>query len=248
MRKDYYEILGVSKDADQKTIKEAFRRLALKYHPDRNQGDPYAIERMKEINEAYAVLSDPEKRRRYDLALESYGDRAYEHFRRDYSDEEIFKDSDIFQFFDEIARAFNLRGMEEIFREFYTIDGKGRGFLYVYSGKGRLPFTIFIPFFRLLLRTLFSHSGYKGEDRFGTLVIDEIDAKRGAKVSYYDKKLDKQFIVKIPPGIKDGQKIRLKGAVGDGFFFPRSDLYLTIRIRKPFLKRIASIVKRVVPT
>lgn len=65
--KDYYAILGVSRDADLETIKRAYRRLALQYHPDRNPGDKEAEERFKQISEAYEVLSDPEKRRQYDL-------------------------------------------------------------------------------------------------------------------------------------------------------------------------------------
>ena len=63
---DYYELLGLGRDADDKAIKSAYRKLALKYHPDRNPGDREAEERFKEINEAYAVLSDPEKRARFD--------------------------------------------------------------------------------------------------------------------------------------------------------------------------------------
>jgi molecular chaperone DnaJ len=66
VKRDYYEILGVRRDASQEDLKRAFRRLAMQHHPDRNPGDPAAAERFKEINEAYAVLSDPEKRRAYD--------------------------------------------------------------------------------------------------------------------------------------------------------------------------------------
>jgi curved DNA-binding protein len=63
---DYYKILGVAKDASTEEIKKAYRKLALKYHPDRNQGNKESEEKFKEANEAYAVLSDPEKRKQYD--------------------------------------------------------------------------------------------------------------------------------------------------------------------------------------
>ena len=65
-QRDYYEILGVSRDADDNTIKKAYRKLALKYHPDRNSGDEESEEKFKEAGEAYEVLSNPEKRSRYD--------------------------------------------------------------------------------------------------------------------------------------------------------------------------------------
>ncbi len=64
--KDYYSILGVSRNASEKEIKQAFRRLARKYHPDVNPGDKSAEERFKQISEAYEVLSDKEKRKKYD--------------------------------------------------------------------------------------------------------------------------------------------------------------------------------------
>ena len=79
MKRDYYEILGIGRDADDEEIKRAYKRLAMRYHPDRNPGDPQAAEKMKEINEAYAVLSDREKRQLYDL----YGHKGLEGYTYD---------------------------------------------------------------------------------------------------------------------------------------------------------------------
>ncbi|HLU88818.1 MAG TPA: DnaJ domain-containing protein, partial [Cyclobacteriaceae bacterium] len=65
-KRDYYEVLGVSKGAPQDEIKKAYRKMAIKYHPDKNPDDPQAEEKFKEAAEAYEVLSNPEKRQRYD--------------------------------------------------------------------------------------------------------------------------------------------------------------------------------------
>ena len=73
-KRDYYEVLGVSKDADEATLKKAYRQVAKKYHPDVNPGDAEAEKKFKEASEAYAILSDPEKRRQYD----QFGHAAFE--------------------------------------------------------------------------------------------------------------------------------------------------------------------------
>ena len=73
-KQDYYEILGVSKTAEEREIKKAYKRLAMKYHPDRNQGDKEAEAKFKEIKEAYEVLTDAQKRAAYD----QYGHAAFE--------------------------------------------------------------------------------------------------------------------------------------------------------------------------
>jgi curved DNA-binding protein CbpA len=74
--KDYYQVLGIGRDATQEEIKRSFRRLALRYHPDHNPEDPkQAEERFKEINEAYEVLSDEARRRQYDYLMSRLGQR-----------------------------------------------------------------------------------------------------------------------------------------------------------------------------
>jgi molecular chaperone DnaJ len=97
VKRDYYEVLGVSRDADETAIKRAYRSLAMKYHPDRNPGDAEAVERMKEINEAYAVLSDAQKRQLYD----TYGHAGLE----GYTQADIFRGVD----FSSLFREFGLR-------------------------------------------------------------------------------------------------------------------------------------------
>ena len=136
-QQDYYQILGVQPDAGAGEIKESYRRLALKYHPDRNGENPDAAEKMKAVNEAYAVLSDASKRREYDAMRGQFGSSAYNHFRKNYSDQDIFKDSDINQILEEMARSFGLRGFDAIFKDFYgqgyqSFEFQGSGA----SGKG----------------------------------------------------------------------------------------------------------------
>ncbi len=108
MKRDYYEILGVGREASQEEIKKAYRRLALKYHPDRNQGSRDSEEKFKEVVEAYSVLSDPEKRRTYDL----YGHQGLEG-RFDFQSNW----GDFFTGFDDIISSFFGFGRKESSRE-----------------------------------------------------------------------------------------------------------------------------------
>ncbi|KYH38327.1 MAG: molecular chaperone DnaJ [Candidatus Bathyarchaeota archaeon B23] len=115
-RKDYYRILGVDRNATQEEIKRAFRRLALKYHPDRNKS-PDAEERFKEISEAYAVLSDPEKRRQYDLF-------GYEGIQTRYSPEDLFNRTIFRDIFTEFGFDFDDL-FNRLFRDFAVTFQRG---------------------------------------------------------------------------------------------------------------------------
>lgn len=279
-QKDYYQILGVERNASQQQIKEAYRRLALQYHPDRNKGNPAAAEKMKEINEAYAVLSDPRKRREYDALRQQYGPSAYDRFRQSYSEQDIFRGSDINQIFEEMARAFGFSNFDEIFREMYgsgyrTFEFRrpgffGRGFVYFapfgrgyyhspgYGKEQRIspqPGTPLFPGFpfgqklgkaaKYFLKKLWGIEWpEKGKDWHDVITLAPWQAQRGGEIRYFNRRKSKKLVVKIPPGIKDGQRIRLKGmgADGKGGGEP-GDLYLKIRVRRPLFQKIRDLLK-----
>jgi curved DNA-binding protein len=123
MAKDYYAILGVAKDADTDTIKKAYRKQALKYHPDKNPGDKQAEERFKEITEAYAVLSDADKRRQYD----QFGEAG---FHQRFSQEDIYRNFDVGDMFREFGFDTN-----DIFGRLF--GGGGRGASFFQGGRAR---------------------------------------------------------------------------------------------------------------
>jgi curved DNA-binding protein len=116
MGKDYYADLGVAKDAAADQIKKAYRKLAMKFHPDKNPGDTKAEDRFKEVSEAYAVLSDPEKKRQYD----QFGDAA---FHQRFSQEDIFRNAD----FGDIFREFGIGGGSHAEDLFGNLFGGRRG-------------------------------------------------------------------------------------------------------------------------
>ncbi len=113
--KEYYDILGLKSDAPVEEIRKAYRKLALHYHPDRNRGDASAEERFKAISEAYAVLSDPDKRRLYDLSQQSGRTAEPEPWAYS-SQEDILKDllrnREAASIFDELGREFQRMGFQ----------------------------------------------------------------------------------------------------------------------------------------
>ena len=113
--RDYYEVLGLKKGASAEEIKKAYRKLALKYHPDKNQGDKAAEDRFKEINEAYAVLSDPQKKTQYD----QFGSSG---FHQRFSQEDIFRGFDVGDIFKEFGY-----GTDDIFSRMFGGGFQGRG-------------------------------------------------------------------------------------------------------------------------
>jgi len=209
--KDYYKILGVEKKASTDEIKKAYRKLAMKYHPDRNPDDKSAEEKFKEISEAHEVLSDPEKRKKYDRLGSNW--KQYQTGGQDFSD--IFS-----QFGKGGGRQYRTSGnFEDIFG---NMSGFSDFFESFFGGSS----------FDNDRST--SHRTTKGADYEATLYIMLEEAYSGTtkEISIEGKKLR----LKINPGTKDGKKLRLskQGAVsqsgGD-----RGDLYLTIKIQKhPF--------------
>lgn len=258
---DYYEILGVSKDADAPQIKAAFRNRALKFHPDRNMENPEAVRKMKQLNEAYAVLSNPEKRQAYDTLRQQYGRRqAYSHFRQSYSDHDIFSGTDIHKVFDELARSFGFRNFEDISREFQgskaqwfkkeTPNGALKGlFFFGAFSLNSLPANILLPgkigkivkiakIANLLLKNMSGESpAFQGDDIHDAIQIDPQLARTGGPYAYFHQNRSKKLVVKIPPNIRHGQQIRLAG-MGSKGIEKSGDLYLRVETKSSIMNKI----------
>jgi len=127
--KDYYESLGVSRDATQAEIKSAYRKLALKYHPDRNPGDTSAEERFKEISEAYGVLMDKSKRTQYDFGHREFGRPGFQYTQRDIF-QDMFGDPNASEVFRELSREFERFGLRFDQDFINHVFFGGRGFLF----------------------------------------------------------------------------------------------------------------------
>ena len=258
---DYYQILGIDQKASARQIKDTYRKMAFKYHPDRNRKNPEAAEKMKRVNEAYAVLSDPAKRREYDAMRHQFGSSAYSQFRQNYSEQDIFSGSDVNQILEQMARAYGLRGFDEIFKEFYGqgyrhYEFRKPGFFaksYYFAGPRQsrgvnpsgLPLQGSIG--KLTRYFLKRFSGIElpenGADHKDTIWLSPELARQGGPYAYYLRKKDKKLVVKIPSGIKHNQQIRLATMGEDGKGGGKAgDLYLKVRIRKPLLKFVNDFI------
>ncbi|MHB8769698.1 MAG: DnaJ C-terminal domain-containing protein [Syntrophales bacterium] len=207
MADDYYKTLGIEKKADADEIKKAYRKLALKYHPDRNPNNREAEEKFKKISEAYAVLSDLEKRRQYD----NFGS---DQFSQKFSQEDIFRDFDINQ----ILRDLGFGG---------GAGGGGRRGGYTFQGGDSFG-DIFGQ-----ARQKYYQAPQQGEDLHYNMNITLEESVFGAdkKIALQNGRQLVEINVKIPPGIGTGKKLRLVGKGAQGVQGgPAGDLYLLINV------------------
>lgn len=212
MADDYYKILGLNKSASTDEIKKVYRKLALKYHPDRNPGNKEAEERFKKISEAYAVLSDPEKKKQYD----TFGSQA---FSQKFSQEDIFSNFD----FSSIFRDLGFGGG----------GGQGADFSRVFMGgrqqRGRDPFSDFFGGQQHSQQPI----PQRGNDLEYNLSMTLEEAYTGSekRISFRKGKENEDIQFKIPKGICSGQKLRLSGKGSAGAYGgPSGDLYINVKV------------------
>lgn len=199
---DYYQILGIGKDADEKAIKKAYRKLARKYHPDLNPGDQEAEKKFKEVNEANEVLGNPENRKKYD----KYG-KDWEHA------DEIEKQRRAQQQYQSAGRSrdYSKGGGDADFSDFFESMFGGQS-----SAGGGDPFGRRSPRFR-------------GQDFHASLSLKLSDVYQTQKQTVVVNGKNLRFT--IPAGIKDQQEIKIKGQGGQGVNGgPAGDLYIRFDI------------------
>ena len=192
MADDYYKILGIDKTADASQIKKAYRKLALKYHPDKTKGDKALEDKFKKISEAYAVLSDSEKRNQYD----TYGSAD---FQQRFSQEDIFRNFDL----------------GDILKDFGFGGSRGGGFSSAFGRGGQQGGMGQNPFFGNMGGGGFGQQRpqMKGKDIEYEipLTLHEIINGTQKTITINQGGVAKAIQVKIPKGLTQGKKIRLAG-------------------------------------
>jgi len=208
-QKDYYKSLGVGKDASAGDIKKAYRKLALKYHPDHASGDKAKEEKFKAISEAYAVLSDVEKRKKYD----TYGSDG---FQQHFSQEDIFRGSNI----EDILKEFGFGGGS------FSRGSKGCG-----GGGKRFSFNPESMFGGGRQQQAAPPKGSDMEYEI-SLTLSDIATGISKNLSFQDPSGGTESItVKIPKGMISGKKLRLAGrGQPSPYGGPAGDLYIKSKI------------------
>ena len=205
---DYYKILGVNKNASDGEIKKAYRKLAMKYHPDHTKGDKSAEDKFKKISEAYAVLSDKEKRKQYD----TFGSES---FHQRFTQEDIFRGFD----FSDIFKEFGFGGTD-------FFGGRGGGMRFSFGSQspyGRSPFGYGAG----------QQASAKGSDLVYELplTLQEVISGASKVVSFDHKGRSEKITVKIPKGMTSGKKLRLAGkGEPSPLGGPAGDLYIQAKV------------------
>jgi curved DNA-binding protein len=191
--KDYYKILGVAKDASQAEIKKQYRKQAVKYHPDKNQGNKQAEEKFKEMGEAYEVLGNPEKRKKYDRLGSNWKQYEQSGAGAGGADFSQWAQQGKGRQYSRTSQSDDFEGSDfsDFFKSFF-----GGGF----SGSGRTRDFQDIP--------------SEGQDYEAALTISLEEAYRGVErtLSVNEEKIR----ITIPPGVRDGQILRVKGKGAKG--------------------------------
>lgn len=212
---EYYKILGVAKTASADEIKKAYRKLALKYHPDKNPDSKEAEAKFKEINEAYAVLSDEKKRKEYDM----YGAAG---FQQRYSQEDIFRNFDLNDIFKQFGFNMGSGGGRSTFR--FSSGGGGNPFDFFSQGGGGCGGG----------GCRSRPQPEKGQDQTYELSVSLDEVLHGAEknISLRRNGSTENVSVKVPKGIESGKRLRLggKGAPSPNGG-PPGDLYLKVTVQ-----------------
>jgi len=222
MAKDYYQILGVSRNATEEQIKKAYRKLAMQYHPDRNPGkEKWANEKFKEINEAFGVLGDPQKRRQYDQfgTVGNIGDIFGSPFTRT-TFEDLMQDfggSGLgFDFLDNVFGD-ALKGRSFSFRRFSRGSGGPGGIRFEAPGG-------------IDLEAIFGRPQRPPRrDVSYEITISREQASQGLEKDLIRK--GRKLRVKIPSGVKSGTKVKLRNArqITDG---QPGDIIILVKVKK----------------
>lgn len=198
---DYYTILGVEKSASESEIKKAYRKLAMKYHPDHTKDDKSAEDKFKQISEAYAVLSDAEKRKQYDMF-------GADGFQQRYSQEDIFRGFDFSDIFKEFGFGGGGAGGGKNFRFSF-----GGGSPFGGGGRSQAP-----PRGSDLVYEL-------------PLTLEEVVTGTQKTIAYQHGNQTENMSVKIPHGMLDGKRLRISGkGEASGYGGAPGDLFIQVKL------------------